>query len=118
APLADLTALRTFGLPLIEDACQAHGASRDGFGAGTAGIAAAFSFYPGKNLGAAGDAGALVTNDDGLTDVVVALREHGQRAKYRHDLEGYTARLDTVQALLLLRTLPRLAGRNGGARRG
>ena len=114
--LADVAALRTFGVPLVEDACQAHGASRDGFRAGAAGVAAAFSFYPGKNLGAAGDAGALVTNDDGLTDVVVALREHGQRAKYRHELEGYTARLDTVQALVLLRKLPLLDGWNGERR--
>jgi dTDP-3-amino-3,4,6-trideoxy-alpha-D-glucose transaminase len=111
--LADIAALRTFGIPLIEDACQAHGASRDGFRAGAAGLAAAFSFYPGKNLGAAGDAGALVTEDDALADVVVALREHGQRAKYHHDLEGYTSRLDTVQALVLLRKLPLLDEWNG-----
>ena len=110
--LADVSALRTFGVPLVEDACQAHGASRDGVRAGSAGVAAAFSFYPGKNLGAAGDAGALVTSDDGLADAVVALREHGQRTKYRHELEGYTARLDTVQALVLLRKLPLLDGWN------
>lgn len=110
--LADVASLQTFGVPLVEDACQAHGAARDGFRAGSAGVAAAFSFYPGKNLGAAGDAGALVTNDDELAEVVVALREHGQRAKYRHELEGYTARLDTVQAVVLLRKLPCLDGWN------
>jgi dTDP-4-amino-4,6-dideoxygalactose transaminase len=110
--LADVAALQTFGVPLVEDACQAHGAVRDGFRAGAAGIAAAFSFYPGKNLGAAGDAGALVTDDDALADLVVALREHGQRTKYRHDREGYTARLDTMQALVLLRKLPWLDGWN------
>jgi dTDP-4-amino-4,6-dideoxygalactose transaminase len=115
--LADVAALRTFGVPLVEDACQAHGATRDGFRAGGAGVAAAFSFYPGKNLGAAGDAGALVTSDDALADVSVALREHGQRAKYRHDFEGYTARLDTLQALVLLRKLPLLDAWNDERRR-
>jgi dTDP-4-amino-4,6-dideoxygalactose transaminase len=96
------------GLGIVEDACQAHGAARDGVRAGTAGRAAAFSFYPGKNLGAFGDAGALVTDDAVLADRVRALREHGQRSKYRHDFEGYTARLDTIQALVLLRKLPLL----------
>jgi dTDP-4-amino-4,6-dideoxygalactose transaminase len=106
--LADVRALAALGVPLVEDACQAHGASRDGVRAGSAGIAAAFSFYPAKNLGAFGDAGALVTHDDSLAETAVALREHGQRAKYRHALEGYTARLDTIQALVLLRKLPLL----------
>ena len=94
-----------YDLTILEDACQAHGAIRDGVSAGTVGRAAAFSFYPGKNLGAMGDAGALVTDDEELAGRVVALREHGQRAKYRHDLEGYTARLDTVQAIVLLHKL-------------
>jgi dTDP-4-amino-4,6-dideoxygalactose transaminase len=97
---------------VLEDACQAHGASRDGIGAGTAGIAAAFSFYPGKNLGAFGDAGALVTSDERVADVSRALREHGQRRKYVHDLEGWTARLDTIQAIVLLAKLPHLDGWN------
>jgi dTDP-4-amino-4,6-dideoxygalactose transaminase len=114
--LADVAALTTFNVPLVEDACQAHGATRDGFRAGSAGVAAAFSFYPGKNLGAAGDAGALVTSDDAIATDVIALREHGQRAKYRHDLEGYTARLDTVQALVLLHKLPLLDGWNNERR--
>jgi dTDP-4-amino-4,6-dideoxygalactose transaminase len=96
------------GLSIIEDACQAHGAARDGVRAGAAGVAAAFSFYPAKNLGAMGDAGALVTNDDELASRVRALREHGQTEKYRHDFEGYTARLDSIQALVLLLKLPRL----------
>jgi dTDP-4-amino-4,6-dideoxygalactose transaminase len=103
--LADMQALsamaRRRGLTVIEDACQAHGASRDGIVAGTGGHAAAFSFYPGKNLGAFGDAGALTTNDAALAETVRALREHGQRAKYEHDLEGWTARLDTIQAIVL-----------------
>jgi dTDP-4-amino-4,6-dideoxygalactose transaminase len=100
------------GAFLLEDACQAHGAERDGIVAGSAGAAAAFSFYPGKNLGAFGDAGALVTGDPELARRVRALREHGQASKYRHELVGYTARLDTLQALVLLRKLPLLAGWN------
>jgi len=100
------------GLFVLEDACQAHGATRDGIRAGAAGHAAAFSFYPSKNLGAFGDAGALVTNDESLAESIRALREHGQRAKYRHDLEGYTARLDTIQAIVLSHKLPLLDGWN------
>jgi dTDP-4-amino-4,6-dideoxygalactose transaminase len=96
------------GLRIVEDACQAHGATRDRLVAGAVGLAGAFSFYPGKNLGAMGDAGALVTDDEHLSERVRALREHGQREKYRHDLEGYTARLDTIQALVLLHKLPHL----------
>ena len=105
-----------YDLTIIEDACQAHGAIRNGVAAGTVGRAAAFSFYPGKNLGAMGDAGALVTDDKKLADQVVALREHGQRAKYRHDLEGFTARLDTVQAIVLLHKLRYLDIWNGERR--
>jgi dTDP-4-amino-4,6-dideoxygalactose transaminase len=108
--LADMRRLSSLaeghGLTVIEDACQAHGAERDGIRAGTAGHAAAFSFYPGKNLGAMGDAGALTTSDDALADRVVALREHGQRVKYVHEYEGYTARLDAFQAIVLDRKLP------------
>jgi dTDP-4-amino-4,6-dideoxygalactose transaminase len=110
--LADMTRLahiaRRHDLVVIEDACQAHGAVRDGLRAGAAGDAAAFSFYPGKNLGAMGDAGAVTTSDHGLADRVCALREHGQVGKYRHEVEGYTARLDTMQALVLLHKLERL----------
>jgi dTDP-4-amino-4,6-dideoxygalactose transaminase len=96
------------GLALVEDAAQAHGATRDGLRAGAVGRAAAFSFYPGKNLGAMGDAGALVTEDAELASTARALREHGQHVKYVHDLEGYTARLDTIQAAVLLLKLPHL----------
>jgi dTDP-4-amino-4,6-dideoxygalactose transaminase len=110
--LADMPALKSIaerrGLRILEDACQAHGGERDGIRAGQGGLAAAFSFYPGKNLGAMGDAGALVTDDADLAERVRALREHGQRRKYHHDLPGYTARLDTLQALVLLRKLPLL----------
>jgi dTDP-4-amino-4,6-dideoxygalactose transaminase len=114
--LADMEALIRLGVPTVEDACQAHGATRDGIRAGAAGLAGAFSFYPAKNLGAFGDAGALVTDDEELASRVRALREHGQRAKYRHELEGYTARLDTIQALVLLRKLPLLEGWNQARR--
>jgi dTDP-4-amino-4,6-dideoxygalactose transaminase len=110
--LADMVALTAIAqrheLNVLEDACQAHGGERDGVRAGQGGLAAAFSFYPGKNLGAMGDAGALVTDDDELAARVRALREHGQRRKYHHDVPGYTARLDTLQALVLLRKLPHL----------
>jgi dTDP-4-amino-4,6-dideoxygalactose transaminase len=95
-------------LLVVEDACQAHGANRDGIGAGATGEAAAFSFYPAKNLGAGGDAGALVTNDDALATRVRALREHGQARKYEHDVIGWTSRLDTLHAAVLLRKLPLL----------
>ena len=110
--MADLRALRALaedkGLALVEDACQAHGAERDGLRAGSAGAVGAFSFYPGKNLGAAGDAGALVSNDGDAAARVRALRQHGQTAKYVHALEGWTARLDTIQALVLSHKLPLL----------
>lgn len=114
--LADMRALGALaerhGLFVLEDACQAHGASRDGAvpGVGTAG--AAFSFYPGKNLGAMGDAGAVATADEQLAVRLRVLREHGQTAKYRHELEGFTSRLDTIQAIVLLHKLPHLAAWN------
>ena len=95
-----------YGLVVIEDSCQAHGAYRDGISPGTHTAAAAFSFYPAKNLGAMGDAGAIVTNSTDVAEVARALREHGQRAKYEHEREGWTARLDTIQAIVLLHKLP------------
>lgn len=115
AALADVAARRS--LDVVEDACQAHGASRDGVQAGTAGRTAAFSFYPSKNLGAMGDAGALVTADAAIAESARALREHGQRRKYDHDTEGWTARLDTIQAIVLLLKLPHLSGWNEERRR-
>ena len=96
------------GLQIVEDACQAHGALRNGLRAGGVGQAAAFSFYPAKNLGAFGDAGALVTDDEGLAEHVRALRVHGETRKYHHEYVGYTARLDTLQAIVLLEKLPLL----------
>jgi dTDP-4-amino-4,6-dideoxygalactose transaminase len=119
--MADMQALASLaesrGLTIIEDACQAHGAERDGLRAGAVGKAGAFSFYPAKNLGAMGDAGALVTDNAEIDSRVRALREHGQRRKYVHELEGYTARLDTIQALVLLCKLPRLDRWNEERRR-
>jgi dTDP-4-amino-4,6-dideoxygalactose transaminase len=100
------------GLTVVEDACQAHGATRDGLRAGAIGHVGAFSFYPGKNLGAFGDAGALVTSDETLAATVRALREHGQTAKYHHDAIGFTSRLDTIQAVALSHKLPLLDGWN------
>ena len=99
-------------LLVVEDACQAHGAEREGRRAGSWGHAAAFSFYPSKNLGAMGDAGALVSDDAGLAKRVRALREHGQTSRYRSDYVGYTARLDTFQAVVLSHKLPLLEGWN------
>ena len=110
--MADLRALTRVaeqdGIALVEDACQAHGASGTATTPAHAGAFAAFSFYPGKNLGAAGDAGALVTRDPEVAARMRALREHGQTAKYIHAMEGWTSRLDTVQALVLMHKLPLL----------
>jgi dTDP-4-amino-4,6-dideoxygalactose transaminase len=89
------------GLAVIEDACQAHGARYKGKRAGSMGHAAAFSFYPSKNLGGCGDGGMLVTNDERLAERVRMLRNHGQREKYVHLLQGYNHRLDTLQAAVL-----------------
>jgi dTDP-4-amino-4,6-dideoxygalactose transaminase len=118
--LADMTAVlelaREEELVVVEDACQAHGAVRDDHRAGRDGDAAAFSFYPTKNLGAYGDAGALVTKDEALAEGVQALREHGQRQKYDHELLGYTARLDALQAAVLVRKLPYLDAWNDSRR--
>ncbi len=111
-----LSLARQYNLKVIEDACQAHGAqynsAREGRWkpAGAMGHAAAFSFYPGKNLGACGEAGAITTNDAALAQKCRMLRDHGQARKYYHDLEGYNGRLDAIQAGILLaklRHLPR-----------
>jgi dTDP-4-amino-4,6-dideoxygalactose transaminase len=119
--MADMRAVnalaRRHGLTVVEDACQAHGAERDGLRAGAASSVAAFSFYPGKNLGALGDAGAAVTDDEVVAQRMRALREHGQVRKYEHDTEGYTARLDTIQAIGLLLKLPLLSAWNEERRR-
>jgi dTDP-4-amino-4,6-dideoxygalactose transaminase len=89
------------GITVIEDACQAHGAKYKGKRVGSLGHAAAFSFYPAKNLGAYGDGGMVVTNDERVAESVRMLRDYGQREKYRHVLRGYNHRLDTLQAAVL-----------------
>jgi dTDP-4-amino-4,6-dideoxygalactose transaminase len=104
-----------FGLLVVEDACQAHGAKyfsqkqNRWFSAGSMGRAAAFSFYPGKNLGACGEAGAITTNDAHIAARCRMLRDHGQAKKYYHDIEGYNGRLDALQAGLLHVKLNHLA---------
>ena len=103
-----------YGLIVIEDACQAHGAEyfsrkqNRWMKAGSMGRAAAFSFYPGKNLGACGEAGAVTTNDAALAKKISMLRDHGQAQKYYHDIEGYNGRLDAMQAGFLRAKLKRL----------
>ena len=102
------------GLVVIEDACQAHGAlyfshvAKAWLPAGCMGRAAAFSFYPGKNLGACGEAGAVTTNDDQIARQVRMLRDHGQIRKYEHIIEGYNGRMDAIQAGILFTKLRRL----------
>jgi dTDP-4-amino-4,6-dideoxygalactose transaminase len=110
--MADVRALAELGVELHEDAAQAHGASRDGVSPGAVGRVASFSFYAGKNLGAFGDAGAAATSDPELAERLRMLREHGQRRKYEHDEVGWTARLDTMQAIVLRHKLRELDGWN------
>jgi dTDP-4-amino-4,6-dideoxygalactose transaminase len=93
---------------VVEDAAQAHGARQAGRLAGGIGRAAGTSFYPGKNLGAYGDAGAVLTNDDASARLVRMMRDHGSETKYGHEVRGWNCRLDTVQAAVLLAKLRRL----------
>jgi dTDP-4-amino-4,6-dideoxygalactose transaminase len=96
------------GLHVIEDAAQAHGAAYRGKKCGTLGVAAGFSFYPGKNLGAYGDGGAVTTNDDGLAAEIRSLRNLGSTVRYVHQRMGFNSRLDTIQAAILSVKLPHL----------
>ena len=96
------------GLVVLEDAAQCQGAKRNGKPAGSLGLAAGTSFYPGKNLGAFGDAGAVLTNDDALAKKVRALRNYGSEVKYHHPETGFNSRLDTLQAVVLSAKLRRL----------
>jgi len=111
-----------YGLTVVEDACQAHGAEyysarqNKWMRAGSMGRAAAFSFYPGKNLGALGEGGAAATNDAAIAACMRLLRDHGQAKKYYHDIEGYNGRLDTIQAAFLAAKLPHLEGWNARRR--
>jgi dTDP-4-amino-4,6-dideoxygalactose transaminase len=104
-----------YGLILVEDACQAHGAEyfsdkqNRWLKAGSVGKAAAFSFYPGKNLGACGEGGAITTNDHAVADISKMLRDHGQAKKYYHNVEGYNGRLDSIQTGILSVKLKHLA---------
>lgn len=102
---------------LLEDAAQAHGARWLGRRAGSAGDASAFSFYPGKNLGAFGDAGCVTTDDETLAARIRKLRDHGRRDHYCHDDVGTNARIDTIQAAVLATKLPHLEGWNEARRR-
>jgi dTDP-4-amino-4,6-dideoxygalactose transaminase len=103
-----------YKMVVIEDACQAHGAEyyskkeNRWRKAGSMGQAAAFSFYPGKNLGACGEGGAVTTNDEGIARKIRMIRDHGQSKKYYHDIEGYNGRLDAIQAGILNVKLPHL----------
>ena len=101
-----------YGLKVIEDAAQAQGARYKGRRVGSLGHAAGFSFYPGKNLGALGDAGAVVTNDDALADDIRVLRNYGSKVKYYNETRGFNSRLDEMQAALLRVKLRRLDGWN------
>ena len=104
-------------IAVIEDACQAHGALYRGRKAGSMGVAGCFSFYPGKNLGAYGEAGAVVTQDQEIDKKVRMLRDHGQEQKYYHAMEGYNGRLDAIQAGVLRIKLKRLEAWNESRRR-
>jgi dTDP-4-amino-4,6-dideoxygalactose transaminase len=112
-PIVDLA--EKYGLIVIEDACQAHGAEyfskkqNRWLKAGSVGRAAAFSFYPGKNLGACGEGGAITTNDQELARKCAVIRDHGSAKKYFHDVEGYNGRLDSIQAGMLRIKLKHLA---------
>ncbi|MFL6231269.1 MAG: DegT/DnrJ/EryC1/StrS family aminotransferase [Pyrinomonadaceae bacterium] len=110
---ADMDAIREvaapYGLKVIEDAAQAHGARYKGRPAGSLGDAAGFSFYPGKNLGAMGDGGAVTTDDDALADRLRVLRNYGSRVKYYNEMKGFNSRLDELQAAILRIKLTKLS---------
>jgi dTDP-4-amino-4,6-dideoxygalactose transaminase len=105
-PLLEIA--KRHGLRVVEDACQAHGAEYKGRRAGSMGDAATFSFYPGKNLGAYGDAGAVVTNHSEVADWIRRKRNHGRATKYTHDFIGRNSRMDALQGAVLNVKLPHL----------
>src|SRR3989338_6972358 len=96
---------KNYNIKVVEDACQAHGAMFRGMRAGSFGEAGCFSFYPGKNLGAYGDAGAVVTDDEAVADCLKKMRNYGQAKKYMHDSKPDNSRLDTIQAAVLVEKL-------------
>jgi len=108
---------RKHGLLVIEDSCQAHGAEYKGRMAGSIGDAGCFSFYPGKNLGAYGEAGAVVTNNEDLDKKIRMLRDHGQEKKYYHGMIGWNARMDGFQGAILSVKLKHLPAWNEGRRK-
>src|SRR4051795_4096920 len=114
--LPPLDDLRELGLPVLEDAAQAHGAERGGRRSGTLGDAATFSFFPSKNLGALGDGGAIVTDHDGVAEIARRLRFHGSTDKVTYTEVGYNSRLDELQAAALRELLPELDGWNDARR--
>ena len=107
-PVAPLRAILPDEVAIIEDAAQSQGASSLGVRSGSAGVVAATSFYPGKNLGAYGDAGAVLTSDAGIAQQVRQLRNHGGTQRYQHDVVGMNSRLDGLQAVVLSAKLRRL----------
>ena len=107
---------RSNGIAVLEDACQAHGAEYKGRRAGSIGDAGCFSFYPGKNLGAYGEAGAVVTSDQQLADKIKMLRDHGQSRKYYHDMIGINGRMDGIQGAILSTKLKYLENWNEARR--
>src|SRR3989339_1446546 len=111
-----LAIAKTHALNVFEDACQAHGAEYKGRKAGTMGVTGCFSFYPGKNLGAYGEAGAVVTNDDAAAEKMRMFRDHGQSRKYYHGVIGWNARMDGIQGAILNVKLKYLAGWNESRR--
>lgn len=114
--MADMEAILSLadrhGLPVVEDACQAHGAAQHGRKAGTLGVAGCFSFYPGKNLGAFGEAGAVLTGDSQLREKIAMFRDHGQARKYFHTAIGWNARMDGIQGAVLSVKLQHLEAAN------
>jgi dTDP-4-amino-4,6-dideoxygalactose transaminase len=114
-PIMDIA--RAHNLFVVEDACQAHGAEYKGRRAGSIGDAGCFSFYPGKNLGAYGEAGAVVTNNKELAENIAKFRDHGQSEKYYHTMVGWNARMDGIQGAILDVKLKRLSGWNDARRK-
>jgi dTDP-4-amino-4,6-dideoxygalactose transaminase len=111
-----LETARRHGLPVVEDACQAHGALYKGRKAGALGVAGCFSFYPGKNLGAFGEAGAVTTNDPELRQKMQMFRDHGQARKYHHSVVGWNGRMDGIQGAILRVKLKLLDSGNAARR--